>query len=103
MRSRIRELTTLLAAASMFATLLPSSNAQTIDRGRQFYQSVCARCHEAGVGPELRGRGLSEATVSTIARYGGNAMPAFRHSDIDDATLRQLAEFISKSAAPAKK
>ena len=87
----------LLAGAALLAG---TASAQTITPGQQFYQKVCAKCHEAGIGPVLLGRDLPPATITLIARYGLNAMPAFRHTDIDDATLEQLAAYVSTSAAP---
>jgi hypothetical protein len=35
-----------------------------------------------------------------IARNGMNAMPSFRVTDIDDATLEDLANYLSKTEAP---
>ncbi len=69
------------------------------DAGKRFYEKVCARCHEAGIGPVLLGRNLPPALFTTIARSGLNAMPAFRVSDIDDQTLQAVAEYLSASKA----
>lgn len=68
---------------------------QQISKGQQFYQQVCAKCHETGIGPVITGRGLPEATYVFMARNGLNAMPAFRVTDIDDATLKDLAKYLS--------
>ncbi|MDQ3060128.1 MAG: cytochrome c [Pseudomonadota bacterium] len=68
---------------------------QQIGKGQHFYQQVCAKCHETGIGPVITGRGLPEATYVYMARHGLNAMPAFRLSDIDDATLLDLAKYLS--------
>lgn len=92
-----------LVGAALFAGLATTASAQTLTKGQQFYQKVCAKCHEVGTGPLLLGRQLPEATVQIIARHGLNAMPAFRHTDIDDATLLELATYIHQSAAPANK
>jgi hypothetical protein len=40
-------------------------------------------------------------TVVAFARLGVNAMPAFRVTDIDDATLSDLGVYISKTQPPA--
>ena len=93
----------LLVGTAIFAGVAATASAQTITKGQQFYQKICAKCHEVGTGPVLLGRELPEATVLYIARHGMNAMPAFRHTDIDDVTLKELAAFINKSPAPAKK
>jgi mono/diheme cytochrome c family protein len=69
--------------------------APQISKGQQFYQKVCAKCHETGIGPVITGRGFPEAVYVTIARSGFNGMPAFRLSDIDDATLQDLAKYLA--------
>lgn len=69
------------------------------DAGKRFYEKVCARCHEAGIGPMLLGRELPPVLITTIARSGRNAMPAFRISDVDDQTLEAVAAFVSTSKA----
>ena len=58
------------------------------------YAGVCARCHEARVGPPLLGRSLAPAITSTFVRRGMNGMPAFRASEISDQELQALARFI---------
>lgn len=92
-----------LGLAALALTLAQPAAAQTISKGQQFYQKVCAKCHEAGIGPVLLGRGLPEATFIYFARHGSGPMPAFRMTDIDDATLQELASYLSKSPAPSKK
>jgi len=94
---------TLAAAALLLMALSTGVTAQALGKGQQYYQKICAKCHEAGVGPVLLGRELPEATTLYMVRHGLNAMPAFRLSDIDDATLKDLALYLSKSTAPAKK
>ena len=92
-----------LGLAALALTLAQPAAAQTqISRGQQFYQKVCAKCHEAGIGPLLLGRGLPEATFIYFARHGSGPMPAFRRTDIDDATLQELAAYLSKSPTPGK-
>jgi 4-cresol dehydrogenase (hydroxylating) cytochrome subunit len=71
----------------------------TWNSGEQFYGHVCARCHETGIGPVLRGRALPVEYITTVARQGFKEMPAFRLSDIDDQTLQQVAEFVSHAQA----
>lgn len=74
---------------------------QEVGPGQRYYEKICAKCHEAGIGPVLKGRALSPETVVAFARLGVNAMPAFRVTDIDDATLYDLGVFISKTQPPA--
>lgn len=64
--------------------------------GAEVYAKVCAYCHETGVGPVLRGRGLPPAVVNVFVRNGSRAMPPFRAAEIDDAALAKLGEYISK-------
>lgn len=67
--------------------------------GAEVYAKVCALCHETSVGPALRGRELDPLYIRLIVRNGSRAMPAFRASEIDDASLEKLAEYISKAAS----
>ena len=92
----------LLGLACQTPGALAQQPGPQIGKGQQFYQKVCAKCHEAGIGPVITGRGLPEIAITTIARNGNNAMPAFRLSDIDDATLQDLAAYVSKSPALKK-
>lgn len=65
--------------------------------GAEVYAKVCGYCHDAQVGPQIRGRDLPAAYIRTVVRNGNRAMPAFRPSEIDDESLAQLAEYISKN------
>ena len=67
--------------------------------GAEDYNKGCALCHETSVGPTIRGRSLDPTYIQLIVRHGSRAMPAFRASEIDDQSLEQLAEYVSKSAA----
>lgn len=98
MKNIIRKSAGLAAMLVLLAGQSSSALAQQapqIGKGQQFYQKVCAKCHEAGIGPVITGRGFPEAVYVTIARSGFNGMPAFRLSDIDDATLQDLAQYLS--------
>jgi mono/diheme cytochrome c family protein len=64
--------------------------------GAEIYAKICAYCHEAQVGPQIRNRDLPAAYIRAIVRNGNRAMPAFRASEIDDESLVKLADFISK-------
>jgi mono/diheme cytochrome c family protein len=72
------------------------------ESGEQVYAKMCGYCHEAGIGPEIKGRSLPEAYTTAIVRNGFRAMPAFRSSFVDDASLKSVAEFISTSPATQK-
>ena len=64
--------------------------------GAEIYAKICAYCHEAHVGPQIRNRELPAAYIRAIVRNGNRAMPAFRAAEIDDESLAKLADFISK-------
>lgn len=92
-----------LAAVALLSGLTASAFAadpQNITSGHRYYEKICAKCHEAGVGPNLKGRGLPPEYFAAIARNGFNAMPAFRVTDIDDATLQSLGEYLSQTKLP---
>jgi mono/diheme cytochrome c family protein len=67
--------------------------------GAEVYDKICAYCHEPHVGtqvaPKIRGRDLPPAYIHTVVRNGNRAMPSFRASEIDDASLAKLAKYIS--------
>jgi mono/diheme cytochrome c family protein len=65
--------------------------------GAQVYAKVCGYCHEAQVGPTIRGRALPALYIRSVVRNGLRAMPAFRATEIDDASLEKLADYISKN------
>lgn len=89
-----------LSALALGAVAAPPTAAHDIGPGQRYYEKICAKCHEADIGPVLKGKGLSPETVVAFARIGVNAMPAFRVTDIDDATLYDLGVYLSKTAAP---
>lgn len=67
--------------------------------GAEIYAKICAYCHEAQVGPEIRNRELPAAYIRSVVRNGNRAMPAFRIAEIDDESLAKLSDFISKKEA----
>lgn len=67
--------------------------------GAEVYAKVCAFCHEAKIGPVIRGRGLDPLYIRYTVRHGNRAMPAFRAAEIDDQSLEKVAEYVSKTAA----
>ncbi|WP_298232474.1 cytochrome c [uncultured Azohydromonas sp.] len=97
---RLLPLLGLLLGGSVLAQPAPSSM-ETQARAQRFYAQVCARCHETGIGPVITGRNLPAAFYVAMARSGRNAMPAFRVSDIDDATLQALGEYLAATPAQA--
>lgn len=65
----------------------------------RLYREVCARCHEARIGPPLLGRGWHPLAVEAMVRGGRRAMPAFRESEISRAELTALSAFLQTAPA----
>lgn len=91
--------TAMLLTLGLSASVYAAGSAAPDDKGRHFYEKVCSRCHETGIGPVLLGRDLPPIFFTTMARLGRGAMPAFRISDVDDETLQAVAEYLSKTKA----
>lgn len=90
----------MLTAGAAVAQSQPGPQSPTVEgQGKRYFEKVCAKCHEVGIGPVLTGRGLDPLFYTTIVRHGNRAMPAFRMTDIDDATLQDLGVYLSKSPA----
>lgn len=68
------------------------------------YNSICMHCHkDGGVGvdtvkieypAEVQKERIE--TIISVVRHGQRAMPAFRKTEIDDATLRELATLLAQ-------
>ncbi|WP_082747865.1 c-type cytochrome [Bradyrhizobium macuxiense] len=68
----------------------------------QIYGSVCAYCHDARIGPTIRGRQLDEGMIVAIVTNGLRQMPAFRPTDFSDDELKALARWLHDSAKPSE-
>jgi mono/diheme cytochrome c family protein len=110
MKDMIREkATTAFILASLLAVGVVAGSAWSAPQqaeqgfawkdGAEVYKKVCALCHDTGVAPVVLGRGHDPLFIQLIVRNGSRAMPAFRASEIDDHSLEQLAEYVSKTAA----
>lgn len=94
--------TQLLAGALATACLsVATPSSATSADGIRVYDKVCRYCHDAGVGPVIKGRQLPPEYVKRVVRFGNRAMPAFRPTEIDDAALTEVARLIASSAANA--
>ncbi|RIK94744.1 MAG: cytochrome c, class I [Burkholderiales bacterium] len=85
-------------AALALATIASSALADSSGKwqsGQEAYAKVCAYCHEANVGPVIKGRNLEVDYVRHMVRYGNRAMPSFRPTEIDDETLTQIARLVA--------
>lgn len=114
LQSRERQqLTAKMAAASIVRAAIlplallsiptPALAEPTWKSGAEAYNQVCGYCHEGGVvGPALKGRNLPPEFFIALARNGSRAMPAFSASFIDDKTLREVADYLSKSTVETK-
>lgn len=98
----LHEMAGALLLAGLLAGTAPANAGQWAD-GAQVYQKVCAHCHEAGVGPQIKGRELPPLYIERVVRHGNRAMPSFRATEIDAAALADVARLVSGSAPLARK
>lgn len=103
----------LCIVAWALSMTLPASRAADTAPGKQVFDQYCAECHAAGVGHPgtqrlgwLRGesRALLEKRtdlkpdyVKLVVRHGLWEMPPLRSTEIDDASLTQLTEYLARS------
>ncbi|TAK56589.1 MAG: cytochrome c [Gammaproteobacteria bacterium] len=66
----------------------------------QMYQVICAQCHDIGVGPVLAGRSLPPQYIATVLRNGRAGMPSFRPTELSDADVQQLTDWLGRQPAP---
>jgi mono/diheme cytochrome c family protein len=64
------------------------------------WRALCSYCHGAGVAQQLLGAKLPAAVIVEFTRKGLQQMPGFAPTQINDAELAALAEWISKSEPP---
>ena len=98
---RVNRMVCLVAGVGLIAGAGSAGAAQWRD-GAQVYEKVCGYCHDSGVGVVLQGRALPVEYIERVVRHGNRAMPAFRPSEIDDASLAEVAQLINVSAARKK-
>jgi cytochrome c553 len=70
------------------------------DAGRAFWQAqMCQYCHgvdgEGAWGPDLAGRGLSEAQIKHSLRQPYGLMPAYTETQVSDQTVADLQAFFA--------
>ena len=83
-----------LLAVNAMASSPPSATPRDAE---QVYDTVCGYCHGKNVGPIILGKQLPAEYIRSMVRSGPNGMPAFRPTEISDAELVALAEWISES------
>ncbi|HRP98118.1 MAG TPA: cytochrome c [Rhodocyclaceae bacterium] len=94
---------TVLACVALAAAQTAIAEQGALERGEHVYTKVCSYCHDAGVGPEIRGRQLPASYIEHVVRHGYRAMPAFRPSEIDDQALAGVVEWVSASTAAPRR
>jgi len=103
----------LVLATSLVA--LAQSTTPTIATGHEVFERWCAPCHAAGAfhagtaGLQVKYRGSTETPVlekrtdltptfvTVTVRHGVNAMPQFRKTEITDAQLQAVADYLSRN------
>ena len=90
-----------IASAASAAPVGPAMDAKLATGAEGTYSETCAYCHGSNVGPIILGRHLPADMIKATVRGGRGAMPAFRPTEISDADLAVLADWISASKADA--
>jgi len=107
------------APAAASPTAASTSSTQVTAQGKIAFDRWCAECHAAGVGhpgaqqlERLRGAKLALLEARTdlapefiryVVRHGQNAMPPYRPSEISDAQLDEIAQYLVRNQPPAGK
>ncbi|WP_237438262.1 c-type cytochrome [Alteraurantiacibacter buctensis] len=104
--SRWRAAGGLAAAAAMAAIAMLGGNAraqatyEVQPRAPEFlYARTCGYCHGHNVAPIIRGRNLPAPVIAAMVRSGQGAMPAFKPTEITNAELQALAQWLSTAPA----
>lgn len=103
----------ITSAAVCLAFISSQANAADVSAGKALFDQHCAECHAPGFGHPgtqqlgwTRGadravleqrKDLASAYVSAIVRNGLMEMPAFRPTEITDANLKVLAEYVASA------
>lgn len=87
---------TLVASAQQPQVQPSVPNGGVLKDAPKAYLDRCVYCHDTGVGPVLRGRGLTAGYIGLMVRNGIRAMPAFRSAEVDDKQIAELAAYLSK-------
>ena len=89
----------VLLTLSLLSSLSSADAAGQWRDGLQVYVKICSYCHDTNIGPIIKGTPKPAEYIYYIVRNGFRAMPAFRASEIDDETLKMLANYIKSSAS----
>ena len=117
---RMLPIALLLAAVALPALTVAAEPGAVpeVAPGKALFDRWCAECHAPGHGhpgtqqlERLRGSKLAElesrsdinaALIRYVVRQGQNAMPAYRPSEISDAGLDQIAQYLGRNQPPVK-
>ncbi|ABB32352.1 p-cresol methylhydroxylase, beta subunit cytochrome c [Geobacter metallireducens GS-15] len=113
-RERMNRKTSLIVAAALvFGMLLPGSGALAQEPPKMPYvfAMYCVMCHKEGVqiGPigiydmmSKSGNPLHEQLIRNNTRFGYNAMPAFRMSEVSPKEMNAIVAYLKDVAAYRK-
>jgi mono/diheme cytochrome c family protein len=92
--------------AALAIALLATAAARAQSAGewrssRELWRETCGYCHNDRVARELRGTGISARLLISAVRSGPGGMPSFAPSEVSDAELEQLAEWIAAQPSPS--
>jgi len=92
-----------LACGALLLLASPLAAAQSAGQWQgpeHIWRAICSYCHATGVGVQLLGTRVPAAIIAEITRKGVNQMPGFAPSQISDAELAALAEWITRASPP---
>jgi mono/diheme cytochrome c family protein len=96
MKSAVLRVALLLLASGPAA----AQSAGQWQGSEHLWRAVCSYCHGAGVGLQLLGAKLPASVIVEFTRKGLKQMPPFAPTQISDAELVALADWISRSEPP---
>jgi len=114
-----RTLASIALSAVLACALASSANAGEQPAGKQLFERHCAQCHAPGFGhpgtmqlERVRGKALAvleerkdllPAYITTVVRNGLVEMPPYRPTEIDDAALNAIVNYlVPRNAVPDK-
>jgi (+)-pinoresinol hydroxylase len=102
------------------ATTAVAQDAAATEKGRETYQYWCATCHGAGPGhpgtaaltAKYKGAlpgllddrtDLTPQGVKSVVRKGVSVMPFFRKTELSDADLEVVAQYLTRRREPTRR
>jgi 4-cresol dehydrogenase (hydroxylating) cytochrome subunit len=87
--------TSLTILALLAATGAAADGSGKWISGQEAYSKVCGYCHDKGIGPVIKEMNKNPDLVTYTVRHGNRAMPAFRRTELDDATLASIINYMN--------